>query len=197
MNKWSHRFSQNTNEKLSEFLLCVVRAEILTIFCLYSERNDDFINSFWNKLTFRRIFFKFQNYFYNSNLPRYTSLSTFQTVTSHGVTIEKWEEIFFGRFIFVFAKIDLNFDIATRYVWEQGFSCQLRCRDRKSFTKRFPIFGITERHFIARKIGHGCDNVLGGKSTSFEIFKSWVICLFAKIGNSPSQWRFASLKIIK
>ena len=29
------------------------RTEILTIFCLYFGRNDDFINSFWNCLTFR------------------------------------------------------------------------------------------------------------------------------------------------
>ena len=29
------------------------RVEILTIFCSYLERNDDFINSFWNCLTFR------------------------------------------------------------------------------------------------------------------------------------------------
>ena len=44
MNLWSHRFSQNTNS--------VVRAEILTIFCSYFGRNDDFINLFWNCLTF-------------------------------------------------------------------------------------------------------------------------------------------------
>ena len=56
MNLWSHRFSQNTNEKLSGFLPCEVRAEILTIFCSYFGRNDDFTNSFWNELTFN--FFK-------------------------------------------------------------------------------------------------------------------------------------------
>ena len=44
MNLWSHRFSLNTSKKLSRFLPCVVRAEILTIFCLYFVRNDDFIN---------------------------------------------------------------------------------------------------------------------------------------------------------
>ena len=53
MNLWSHHFSQNTNKKLSGFLPCVVRAEILIIFCLYSGRNDDMINSFWNWLTFK------------------------------------------------------------------------------------------------------------------------------------------------
>jgi hypothetical protein len=37
---------------LSGFLPCVVRAEILTIFCSYFGRNDDFIDSFWNWLTF-------------------------------------------------------------------------------------------------------------------------------------------------
>ena len=54
MNLWSHHFSQNTNKKLSGFLPCVVRAEILTIFCSYFGRNDDFINSFWNWLTFSK-----------------------------------------------------------------------------------------------------------------------------------------------
>ena len=52
MNLWSHRLSQNTNEKLSRFLPSLHRAEILTIFRSYFGRNDDFINSFWNLLTF-------------------------------------------------------------------------------------------------------------------------------------------------
>ena len=47
-----HHFSQNTNEKLSGFLPCIVRAEVFTIFCSYFRRNDDFINWFWNWLTF-------------------------------------------------------------------------------------------------------------------------------------------------
>ena len=42
MNSWSHHFSQNTNKKLSGFLPSLHRAEILTIFCSYFERNDDF-----------------------------------------------------------------------------------------------------------------------------------------------------------
>ena len=41
----------NTNEKLSAFLPYVGRAEILTIFCSYFGKNNDFINSFWNWLT--------------------------------------------------------------------------------------------------------------------------------------------------
>ena len=53
MNLWSHHFSQDMNEKVSGFLPCVVRAEILTILCSYFGRNDDFINSSWNCLTFR------------------------------------------------------------------------------------------------------------------------------------------------
>ena len=52
MSLWSHGFSQNVNKKLSEFLPGVVRAEILTFFCSYFGRNDDFINSLWNCLTF-------------------------------------------------------------------------------------------------------------------------------------------------
>ena len=53
MNLWSYLFSKNTNEKLSRFLTSLHRAEILTIFRSYFGRNDDFINSFWNGLTFK------------------------------------------------------------------------------------------------------------------------------------------------
>ena len=52
MNLLSHHFSQNTNVKLSGFLPFIVKAEILTIFCLYFGRNNDLISSFWNWLTF-------------------------------------------------------------------------------------------------------------------------------------------------
>ena len=46
-------------------LYCTVphyRAEILTIFCSYFGRNDDFINSFWNLLTFRKAYVWLWNY---------------------------------------------------------------------------------------------------------------------------------------
>ena len=59
MNLWSHRFSQNINQILQGFLPCTVphyRAEILTILGSYFGRNNDFINSFWNLLTFRTSF---------------------------------------------------------------------------------------------------------------------------------------------
>ena len=55
MNFWSHCFSQNMNQKLYGFLPCSVaqyRTGILTIFGSYFGRKDDFINSFWNLLTF-------------------------------------------------------------------------------------------------------------------------------------------------
>ena len=52
MNLQSHHFSKMMNKKLSRFLPPLHRAEILTIFCLYFGRNDDFINSFWNCLIF-------------------------------------------------------------------------------------------------------------------------------------------------
>ena len=55
MNLWSYRFSQNTKKKLSRFLPSLQRGEILTVFCSYFGRNNDFINSFWNRLTFRAI----------------------------------------------------------------------------------------------------------------------------------------------
>ena len=59
MNWWSHRFSQNMNQKLQRFLPCSVaqyRAEILTIFGSYFGRNDDFINSFCNFPTFSSLY---------------------------------------------------------------------------------------------------------------------------------------------
>ena len=61
MNLWSHHFFQNTNKKLSGFLLSLHRASILTIFlgetifCPYFGRKDDFIHSFWNCLIFNGI----------------------------------------------------------------------------------------------------------------------------------------------
>ena len=39
-------FLPKYEQKLSRFLPCVVKAEILTIFGSYFGRNDDFINSF-------------------------------------------------------------------------------------------------------------------------------------------------------
>ena len=45
-----HRLSQNTDKKLPS----LHRAKILTIFRSYFGRNDDFINSFWNCLTFSK-----------------------------------------------------------------------------------------------------------------------------------------------
>ena len=47
-----YRFSQNMNKKLSRFLPSLYKAEILTIFCSYFVRNEDFINKFWDYLTF-------------------------------------------------------------------------------------------------------------------------------------------------
>ena len=54
MNLWNHRYSQNTNKKLSRFQPSLHRAEILTFFLFAFGRNGDFINSIWNCLTFRR-----------------------------------------------------------------------------------------------------------------------------------------------
>ena len=52
MNLWSHRFSKKHDEKLTIILPSLHRAEILAIFRSYFGRNDDFINSFRNYLTF-------------------------------------------------------------------------------------------------------------------------------------------------
>ena len=55
MNSWSHCFFQNMNQIIKGILPCTephYRAEILTIFGSYFGRNYDFINSFWNLLTF-------------------------------------------------------------------------------------------------------------------------------------------------
>ena len=91
MNLWGHRFSQNANLKLQGFLPyqtnkdrsqkktaytqqktikkchnpCLFgRAEILVIFGLHFGRNDDLINSFWIKLTFRTLIEKLQKYLF-------------------------------------------------------------------------------------------------------------------------------------
>ena len=49
-------FLHDINQKLQGFLPCSVaqyRAEIVAIFGSYFGRNDNFINSFWNLLTFK------------------------------------------------------------------------------------------------------------------------------------------------
>ena len=53
--------------KLIRFLPSLHRTEILTIFCSYFERNDDFINSFWNCLTFSMVWQKESLYMYAWN----------------------------------------------------------------------------------------------------------------------------------
>ena len=56
MNLWSHCFSQNMNQIFQGYLPCDVpnyRAEIFTSFGSHFGRKHDFINSFWNLLTFR------------------------------------------------------------------------------------------------------------------------------------------------
>ena len=47
-NLWSHRFSQNTNKKFALYSA----SKNPDNFCSYFGRNDDFISSFWNQLTF-------------------------------------------------------------------------------------------------------------------------------------------------
>ena len=47
-------FLPKYEQKLSRFLPWVLKAEILTIFGSYFGRNDDFLNSFWNSLTFNK-----------------------------------------------------------------------------------------------------------------------------------------------
>ena len=51
MNWWNHSFSQNKYEKLSGFLPCVVRAEILTIFCSYVFWEKWWLHKFILKIT--------------------------------------------------------------------------------------------------------------------------------------------------
>ena len=45
-------FLPKYEHKIVKFLASLHRAEIVTNFCLYIGRKDDFINSFWNCLTF-------------------------------------------------------------------------------------------------------------------------------------------------
>ena len=52
-----HNKGQTISERIYEVIVSpknsdLVRAEILTIFCSYFGRNDDFIDSFWNQLSF-------------------------------------------------------------------------------------------------------------------------------------------------
>ena len=59
VSKFQNKFMKSSflpkyEQKLSGFLPCVVRAEILTIFHSYFGRNDDFRNSFRNLLTFSK-----------------------------------------------------------------------------------------------------------------------------------------------
>ena len=94
MNLWSHRFSQNTNEKLSGFLPCVVRAEILTIFCSYFGRNDDLINSFWNCLTFSNVWeISFSNFEEFSQYLNFTNFRAILCQRCTGRTLNTWIHI--------------------------------------------------------------------------------------------------------
>ena len=52
MNLSGHRFSQNTNKKISKFLSYPLRTKIWKIFGWDFGTNDDLINSFWIQLTF-------------------------------------------------------------------------------------------------------------------------------------------------
>ena len=116
MNLWSHRFSQNTNKKLSEFLPCVVRAEILSFFCSYFGRNDDFINSFWNCLTFtmyRKSNHKFvlpNNTWKNTNIVEYSTLQNCRNFHYCPVQTQKGT-----RFIWVFIALGIyNFELCVK-----------------------------------------------------------------------------------
>ena len=75
MNLWSHHFSQN----LSGFLPWVVRAEILTIFCSYFGRNDDFIYSWKEERP--GCLFLFSNCNHNKKL--WMTFGVLQLVFSH------------------------------------------------------------------------------------------------------------------
>ena len=79
MKSWSHCFSKNMNQILLGF--CSVRAEILTIFGSYFGRNDDFINSFCNLLTFRRG----RNSHFKRNTIKY--VLTFLSGLFHNITL--------------------------------------------------------------------------------------------------------------
>ena len=67
--------------------LCSVpyyRAEILTIFCWYFGRNDDFINSFWDLLTFGKIYLNiYPNY--DRNLIRRLNIFHWNLVKKYGI----------------------------------------------------------------------------------------------------------------
>ena len=68
-----------SSKKSSKFLPSVHRVEILAIFCLYLGRKDDFINLFWNILTFTTVHLDLENdlilllYFFFKNAEKITS----------------------------------------------------------------------------------------------------------------------------
>ena len=104
MDLWSHHFSQNTNEILSGFLPCSSRTEILTIFCSYFGRNDDFINSFWNLLTFSKIAFCFELLLSWEDSKQHSILLASQKIFAH--------ERFYSKILFGFEyriKKDTNY----------------------------------------------------------------------------------------
>ena len=58
MNLWSHGFPKIWTKNCKDFCPVVwqYRAKILAIFGSYFGKNDDFINSFWNLLTYKYLF---------------------------------------------------------------------------------------------------------------------------------------------
>ena len=90
MNLWSHRVSQNTNKKLSTFLPSLHRAEILTIFCSYFGKNDDFMNPFWNYLTFSIQLWKLIKSGLNFLIRQYPWLSNLPQISCFNLLTFSW-----------------------------------------------------------------------------------------------------------
>ena len=112
MNLWSHRFSQ----KISQDFCPHYTTEILPIFCLYFGRNDDFINSFWNCLTFtmyrksNHIFVLPNNTWKNTIIVGYSTLQNCRDFHYCPVQTQKRK-----RFIWVFIALWIyNFELCVK-----------------------------------------------------------------------------------
>ena len=128
-----------------------MRAEILTFFCSYFGRNDDFINSFWNLLTFRE----------SSHVQLRMSLST----VAMGTLLE-------FQYILV-PKSDVFLKSMTTYlVWEcQHYKCYVNTKGTKVLGTHYSLPNI---HFrvLSLMLKIVCPNIVKGFKGNHKMEKS-------------------------
>ena len=141
MNLWSHRFFQNMNKKLLRFLPSLpTQSRNPEIFCSYLGRNDDFINSLWNLLTFRCL--KFRNVYFalprrsceNINFPAHTKMLKWHSPDKNLALPQVWEANYYGFLFTTHAKQSIQVSksetplstFTWRKHWSKGF-CSFEC----------------------------------------------------------------------